>query len=124
MLKFYKLKRKEFYECQIRSHIKYNLIQIREYKLSLPSEPDDDLRFENYPAIAKSYDSKVLEQFKIKYNVDSELIHESIKIYDLTIEEYNNFTARKDVYVAEVKEREKINCYKKAILELKQEGLI
>lgn len=155
MIKFYKLKKKEFHEAIIKGHIKYNLKRIevykstsanqiinpfnfdysdltdipgkdriQVYKTTVINENINGYDFEDYPALAKSYDEKVLDKFHKRYNVDYELIKESILTENLALEQYDKLTKKRDIYLKEIEIKNKVTYYKKAIMELKREGQI
>lgn len=124
MIGFYKKRKKEFHEKIIRNHIKYNILCVEKYKLISAEEMDKILSQEEDQAIAKSYDSEVIDKFVLKYGINKELARQSVNTANEALEEYNKLRLKRNKYIKDYEDAEKIKYYKKAIMELKSEGLI
>lgn len=126
-LKWYKKKKRQKYEKEIQNHIDFNNYQTNSYKI-YPNEPKNIIqkyrRSKNGWAICQCYGIKTLNKIYDRYNVSQELIDEVIETEKECLLEYHNMKDRikKEKQLSE--EREKIRLYKKAILELKNEGKI
>ena len=69
------------------------------------------------------YDKSLWKDF-IKYNVNKELFDKQIRTCDMALNANDKLEKRIEKEKSEKKEREQIDLYKKAILELREEGKI
>lgn len=74
--------------------------------------------------ICHVYDRDYLDKVIRKYGVDKDLANESIETALLASDEFDNAKKRYYKYSKEADEKYKVKLYKKAILELKNEGLL
>ena len=75
-------------------------------------------------AICHVYDRDYLDKVIRKYGVDKDLANESIETSFLASDEFDSAKRRYYKYSKEVDEKCKVKLYKKAVLELKNEGLL
>lgn len=118
--KMYKNKKRYKYEAEILDFIAYNKKMAEVYK----NANKDSFDSKEHLAIVKSYSESLLKKLPKKYNVSPALIKDLEKSEYTGLLEYDNLMNRiKGHNISEAK-REKIDLYKTAIMELKDEGLI
>ncbi|WP_125154537.1 hypothetical protein [Clostridium rectalis] len=104
--------------------INYNEYMINKYK-NMPKIIKDIVeKYEEESCICMCYREEFLSKIHVKYNVDINLIKELIESDTIAIEENKKADIRTKELEQEKETREKIDLYKRAILELKQDDKI
>ncbi|MFC0903939.1 hypothetical protein ACFHWD_04435 [Clostridium sp. MT-14] len=123
IFKHYKLKKKQKIEQKINNIILFNKWKIQCYK-EYPEKIKPPIKeFSDSTGMARFYPKDTWEYFK-KYNVNKNLFDKQLQYYDIAMDEYDKLEKRLKQKKLNEEERERINLYKKAILELKKEGKI
>lgn len=118
----YKKWRRNRIHEKLKSQIEYNKKRINSFM-----NIDDDraeILVTSTIEICYVYDREYLDKVIKKYNVDKKLVNESIRTSIVAKDEFNMAKKRYYKYSKKVDERVKVDLYKKAILELKSEGLL
>lgn len=107
---------------KMKSQIKFNRERIHSF-----STIDDDraeMLVTSSISICEVYDDDYLIKIVERYDVDKELVNKSRETAMLAMNEFDNAKKRYYDYSKEIDEKIKVGLYKKAILELKTEGLL
>lgn len=115
LLKKYRKYKKNKYEKEIKEFIKYNNKVIQKYK--------NNKSIRNY-CVGKSFSITFYGELEKKYKIKRELLDEMFVSYRIAIREYTKMEERIENKKLEKENKEKVRLYKKAILELKKEGMI
>lgn len=75
-------------------------------------------------SICQIYDDDYLDKIVRKYGVSEELVNESRTTAEIATKEFDKARKRYHEYTKKINERKSVELYKKAILELKSEGLL
>lgn len=124
MFKWYKQYKVNKIEKELHRIIRYNSHVAKCYEAYPNKGPLDEkfeIEFSDNHAIYMSYNEDLWNKFK-DYGVNEELFNKHLETYKKAKYEYNNGKKRKKYIQEEKEERDKIDLYKKAILELKDEG--
>lgn len=124
MFKWYKQYKVNKIEKELHRIIRYNSHVAKCYEAYPNKGPLDEkfeIEFSNNHALYMSYNEDLWNKFK-DYGVSEELFNKHLETYKKAKHEYNNRKKRKKDIKEKKEERDKIDLYKKAILELKDEG--
>lgn len=124
MFKYFKLKKKRKIENKLNKFILFNKWKMECYK-KYPTKIEPPIKeFSDYIAcLAMGYDESLWEYFR-KYNVKRELFDRQKQSCDMALNAERKLRKRIEEDKFKKEEREKINLYKKAILELREEKRI
>ena len=123
LFKYFKLKKKQKLEQQLKGIILFNKWKIQCYK-EYPKDINPPLKkFINSSGIARLFMQDQLEYFK-RYHIDKKLFDKQSQYHDVAMDEYYKLEKRLKQKKLDEEERKQINLYKKAILELRKEEKI
>lgn len=123
LFKYFKLKKKQKLEQQLKDIILFNKWEIQCYK-EYPKDIYPPLKkFINSSGMARSCMQDQWKYFK-RYNIDKKLFDKQLQYHDIAMEEYYKLEKKLKQKKLEEEERKQINLYKKAILELRKERKI
>ena len=123
LFKYFKLKKKQKLEQQLKDIILFNKWKIQCYK-KYPKHINPPLKkFINSSGMARLCMQDQWEYFK-RYNIDKKLFDKQLQYHDIAMEEYYKLEKRLKQKKLDEEERKQINLYKKAILELRKEEQI
>lgn len=124
IFKWLKEKKKEKYEDKIQYMISYNNYMINKYKMYPKKVQELITEYEKETGICMCYQEDFLNKIHIKYNINNDLIQQLMMSDKTALEEYHKMQERNQKIKEEKETREKIDLYKRAILELKKDGKI
>lgn len=124
LFKYFKLKKKRKLEQQLKKFILFNEWKIECYeKYPKKIEPPTKEFLNDITCIAMGYDKGLWPSFS-KYNVSKELFDKQIQTCDMALNAENKLKRKIENEKLEREQREQINLYKKAILELRKEDKV
>ncbi|NCI19727.1 hypothetical protein EJM73_08825 [Clostridium botulinum] len=124
ILKWFKKRKKFKYERELEKFIDFNNYMTEKYKIYPKKIKYPIDKYEEETCICMCYSSEFLNKIRKKYNVDNKLIKEVLESEYIALEEKDNMSKRIKKINEEKETREKIDLYKRAILELKEKGKI
>ncbi|BAO04733.1 ran family small GTPase [Clostridium botulinum B str. Osaka05] len=124
ILKWFKKRKKFKYERELEKFIDFNNYMTEKYKIYPKKIKYPIDKYEEETCICMCYSSEFLNKIRKKYNVDNKLIKEVLESEYIALEEQDNMAKRIKKINEEKEDREKIDLYKRAILELKEDGKI
>ncbi|HCL4447183.1 TPA: hypothetical protein N2D16_002788 [Clostridium botulinum] len=124
ILKWFKERKKFKYERELEKFIDFNNYMTEKYKIYPQKIKYPIDKYEEETCICMCYSSEFLNKIRKKYNVDNKLIKKVLESEYIALEEKDNMQKRIKKIKEEKGIREEIDLYKRAILELKEEGKI
>lgn len=121
IFKHFKLKKQQKLKQKINTVILFNKWKIQCYK-EYPKKIEPPIKeFADSTGMARLYCKDTWGYFK-KYDISKNLFEKQLYYYDIAMDEYHKLEERLKQEKLNEEEKEQIDLYKKAILELREEG--